>query len=48
MDSSDRERVAEAREELARILAEDEIRDSVLLIFANKPGMLTRMTSAVF
>lgn len=36
VDSNDRERVNEAREELARMLAEDELRDAVLLVFANK------------
>src|SRR6218665_3009906 len=36
VDSNDRERVVEAREELMRMLAEDELRDAVLLIFANK------------
>lgn len=36
MDSNDRERVGEAREELMRMLAEDELRDAVLLVFANK------------
>lgn len=36
VDSNDRERVGEAREELMRMLAEDELRDAVLLIFANK------------
>lgn len=36
MDSNDRERVNEAREELTRMLAEDELRDAVLLVFANK------------
>lgn len=36
VDSNDRERVNEAREELMRMLAEDELRDAVLLIFANK------------
>lgn len=36
MDSNDRERIGEAREELMRMLAEDELRDAVLLIFANK------------
>lgn len=36
VDSNDRERVTEAREELMRMLAEDELRDAVLLIFANK------------
>lgn len=36
VDSNDRERVNEAREELVRMLAEDELRDAVLLVFANK------------
>ena len=36
VDSNDRERSAEAREELNRMLSEDELRDAVLLVFANK------------
>lgn len=36
VDSNDRERVGEAREELLRMLNEDELRDAVLLVFANK------------
>lgn len=36
VDSNDRERVGEAREELFRMLNEDELRDAVLLVFANK------------
>ena len=36
VDSNDRERVNEARGELMRMLAEDELRDAVLLVFANK------------
>lgn len=36
VDSNDRERCTEAREELLRMLAEDELRDAVLLVFANK------------
>ena len=36
MDSNDRERIGEARDELMRMLAEDELREAVLLIFANK------------
>lgn len=36
VDSNDRERIAEAKEELMRMLAEDELRDAVLLVFANK------------
>ncbi|MEQ2157383.1 Arf GTPase arf3, partial [Goodea atripinnis] len=41
VDSNDRERVNEAREELMRMLAEDELRDAVLLVFANKQALLT-------
>lgn len=36
VDSNDRERVAEAKEELSRMLNEDELRDAILLVFANK------------
>ena len=36
VDSNDRERVGEARDELHRMLQEDELRDAVILIFANK------------
>ena len=36
MDSNDRERIGEAREELFRMLNEDELRDAALLVFANK------------
>jgi len=36
VDSNDRERVGEARDELLRMLSEDELRDAVLLVFANK------------
>ena len=36
VDSNDRERAAEARDELQRMLAEDELREAVLLVFANK------------
>ncbi|XP_067880853.1 ADP-ribosylation factor 1-like 2 isoform X1 [Heterodontus francisci] len=36
VDSNDRERVTEAREELMRMLTEDELKDAVLLVFANK------------
>ena len=36
IDSNDRERVGEAKEELMRMLNEDELRDAILLVFANK------------
>lgn len=46
VDSNDRERIGEAREELARMLAEDELRDAVLLVFANKQDLPNAMTAA--
>jgi len=36
VDSNDRERVQEAKDELSRMLGEDELRDAKLLVFANK------------
>lgn len=36
VDSNDRERASEGREELMRMLQEDELRDAALLVFANK------------
>lgn len=36
VDSNDRERATEAKEELARMLGEDELREAILLVFANK------------
>ncbi|XP_013358704.1 PREDICTED: ADP-ribosylation factor 2-like isoform X1 [Chinchilla lanigera] len=45
-DSNDRERVSEAREELTRMLAEDELRDAVLLVFANKQDLPNAMNAA--
>jgi len=39
VDSSDRERIDIAREELQRMLGEEELRDAVLLVFANKQDM---------
>ena len=46
VDSNDRERVGEAREELMRMLAEDELREAVLLIFANKQVCLESPSSS--
>lgn len=46
VDSNDRERVNEAREELMRMLAEDELRDAALLIFANKQDLPNAMSAA--
>merc|ERR1712086_781392 len=39
VDSNDRDRVDEARDELSRMLSEDELRDAVLLVFANKQDL---------
>lgn len=39
IDSNDRDRLLEAREELQRMLNEDELRDAHLLVFANKQDL---------
>ncbi|XP_056138678.1 ADP-ribosylation factor 4 [Lampris incognitus] len=39
VDSNDRERVSESAEELSKMLQEDELRDAVLLVFANKQDL---------
>uniref|UniRef100_A0A3Q2VF60 ADP-ribosylation factor 5 n=1 Tax=Haplochromis burtoni TaxID=8153 RepID=A0A3Q2VF60_HAPBU len=39
VDSNDRERVAESAEELSKMLQEDELKDAVLLVFANKQDL---------
>jgi len=39
VDSNDRERVTESAEELSKMLQEDELRDAVLLVFANKQDL---------
>ncbi|KAL7005544.1 hypothetical protein EMMF5_004949 [Cystobasidiomycetes sp. EMM_F5] len=46
VDSNDRERVIEAREELQRMLNEDELRDALLLVFANKQDLPNAMNAA--
>lgn len=46
IDSNDRERVGEARDELAKMLKEDELTDAVLLIFANKQDLPNAMTAS--
>jgi signal recognition particle receptor subunit beta len=50
VDSSDAERVSEAQEELHKMLQEDELRDAVVLVFANKQDLpnalsVTELTS---
>jgi ADP-ribosylation factor 1/2 len=46
VDSNDRERVVEAREELHRMLNEDELRNALLLVFANKQDLPNAMNAA--
>eukprot|EP00117_Sycon_ciliatum_P030364 scpid104382/ scgid23959/ ADP-ribosylation factor 1 len=46
VDSNDRDRVGEAKEELQKMLAEDELRDAVLLVFANKQDLPNAMPIA--
>ena len=36
VDSNDKERVTDAKDELTRMLNEDELRDACLLVLANK------------
>jgi ADP-ribosylation factor protein 1 len=49
VDSNDRDRVVEAREELQRMLNEDELRDAMLLVFANKQDLpVSRPQRATF
>ncbi|AWP19192.1 ADP-ribosylation factor 1 [Scophthalmus maximus] len=46
VDSNDRERISEAKDELMRMLAEDELRDAVLLVFANKQDLPNALNGA--
>ncbi|RWS12779.1 ADP-ribosylation factor 2-like protein [Dinothrombium tinctorium] len=46
VDSADRERINEAAEELSKMLNEDELRDAVLLVFANKQDLPNAMTAS--
>ncbi|XP_069795720.1 ADP-ribosylation factor 4-like [Narcine bancroftii] len=39
VDSNDRERIPEAAEELRKMFLEDELKDTVLLVFANKQDL---------
>jgi len=43
VDSNDKERVGESREELHKMLEEDELRDACLLVFANKQDLPNAM-----
>lgn len=46
VDSSDTKRIAEAENELANMLKEDELNDAVILVFANKQDMPNAMTAS--
>jgi len=46
VDSNDKERVGAARDELQKMLSEDELRDAVLLVFANKQDLPNAMSTA--
>jgi len=46
VDSNDRDRAEDAKEELAKMLNEDEMRDAVLLVFANKQDLPNAMPAA--
>ncbi|CDP02537.1 unnamed protein product [Coffea canephora] len=43
VDSNDKERISEARDELHRMLNEEELRDAILLVFANKQDLPNAM-----
>merc|ERR1711944_217675 len=46
VDSNDRDRAQDAQEELMKMLNEDEMRDAVLLVFANKQDLPNAMPAA--
>lgn len=46
VDSNDRERIGEVELELSNMLQEDELRDAVLLVFANKQDLPNAMSAA--
>ena len=46
VDSNDRERIVEAEKELHNMLEEEELRDAVLLVFANKQDLPNAMNAA--
>ncbi|CAE7639835.1 ARF1 [Symbiodinium sp. CCMP2456] len=46
VDSSDRDRIDTARDELTKLLNEEELRHAVLLVFANKQDLPNAMTAA--
>merc|ERR1711869_72395 len=46
VDSNDRDRIEDAREELMKLLPEDAMRDAVILVLANKQDLPNAMTPA--
>ncbi|KAJ7597497.1 ADP-ribosylation factor [Mycena floridula] len=46
VDSSDRDRVQDAREEIQKMLAQDELTDAQLLVFANKQDLPNSMSAS--
>mmetsp|Transcript_123671 Transcript_123671/g.346340 ORF Transcript_123671/g.346340 Transcript_123671/m.346340 type:complete len:182 (-) Transcript_123671:89-634(-) len=46
VDSNDRERLEDAREELSKILEEEEMREAVVLVIANKQDLPNAMPAA--
>lgn len=46
VDSNDRARFPEAREELSKMVAEEELRNAVVLVFANKQDLPNAASSA--
>ena len=46
VDSNDRERIQEAKDELNRVLDEDELRDAVVLVFANKQDLPNALSTS--
>jgi small GTP-binding protein len=45
VDSNDRERIEDARNELVKLLGEEDLRDATLLVFANKQDLPNSMQS---
>jgi len=46
VDANDRDRIQQAHDELHKMLQEDELRDAVLLVFANKQDLPKAMSTA--
>ena len=46
VDSNDRDRIDEARRELSRMLSDDELKDAVFLVFANKQDLPSSLGAA--